>query len=48
MFTEAIEAILRDRATPEVIRAIENGAAPSTVWDSLEEAGFLELLTPES
>jgi acyl-CoA dehydrogenase len=48
MFTEAIEAILRDRATPEAIRAIEGGAAPSALWNAVEEAGFLELLTPES
>ncbi len=48
MFTEAIEAILRDCATPEAIRAIERGAAPSVLWSALEDAGFLELLTPES
>ncbi|MFM0297216.1 MULTISPECIES: acyl-CoA dehydrogenase family protein [Paraburkholderia] len=48
MFTEAIEAILRDRATPEAIRAIENGGAPASIWNAVEEAGFLELLTPES
>lgn len=48
MFTEAIEAILRDRATPEAIRAIENGGAPASIWNEVEEAGFLELLTPES
>ncbi|CAG4894077.1 acyl-CoA dehydrogenase family protein [Paraburkholderia gardini] len=48
MFTEAIEAILRDHVTPEAIRAIEKGGAPSLVWNALEEAGFLALLTPES
>ncbi|HZZ10611.1 MAG TPA: acyl-CoA dehydrogenase family protein [Paraburkholderia sp.] len=48
MFTEAIEAILRDRATPEAIRAIENGGAPASLWNAVEEAGFLELLSPES
>ncbi|MDR5799895.1 acyl-CoA dehydrogenase family protein [Caballeronia sp. LZ001] len=48
MFTEAIEAILRDYATPDAIRAIENGGSPSAIWAALEEAGFLELLTPES
>lgn len=48
MITEAIEAILRDRATPEAIRAIERGGAPSAIWNALEEAGFLELLSPES
>ncbi|CAG4889807.1 acyl-CoA dehydrogenase family protein [Paraburkholderia saeva] len=48
MFTEAIEAILRDYATPEAIRAIEKGGAASPLWNALEEAGFLALLTPES
>ncbi len=48
MFTEAIETILRDRATPEAIRAIENGGAPASLWRAVEEAGFLELLTAES
>ncbi|MGE8366449.1 acyl-CoA dehydrogenase family protein [Cupriavidus sp.] len=48
MFTEAIEQILRDRFTPEAVRAIEKGAAPTAVWDALEEAGFLELLAPEA
>ncbi|MFM0071627.1 acyl-CoA dehydrogenase [Paraburkholderia sediminicola] len=48
MFTEAIEAILRDRATPEAVRVIESGGAPASIWDAVEEAGFLELLTPES
>lgn len=48
MFTEAIEAILRDRATPEAIRAIESGGAPASLWRAVEEAGFLELLTAES
>lgn len=48
MFTEAIEAILRDRATSEAVRAIENGGAPASLWRAVEEAGFLELLTAES
>ncbi|WP_458763746.1 acyl-CoA dehydrogenase family protein [Cupriavidus basilensis] len=48
MFTEAIEQILRDRVTPEAVRAIESGAAPTAVWGALEEAGFLELLAPEA
>ncbi len=50
MFTEAIEAILRDRARPDAIRASENGSsgrARPAVWSALEEAGFLELLAPE-
>ncbi|KXU82225.1 acyl-CoA dehydrogenase [Paraburkholderia monticola] len=48
MFTEAIEAILDDCATPEAIRAIENGGPAASIWNAVEEAGFLELLSPES
>lgn len=48
MFVEAIEKILEDRCSSAVIRAIERGrGAPSVLWDSLADAGFLELLTPE-
>jgi alkylation response protein AidB-like acyl-CoA dehydrogenase len=48
MFTEAIEAILRDRVTSGAVRAIENGGSAQSIWSAVEEAGFLELLTPES
>ncbi|WP_144113399.1 acyl-CoA dehydrogenase family protein [Paraburkholderia sp. BCC1886] len=48
MFIEAIEAILRECATPEAVRAIEQGGAPPAIWDAVEEAGFLELLSPEN
>src|ERR1700742_1891544 len=48
MFTEAIEVILRDHATPEAIRASKTGGVSTSVWRAVEEAGFLELLTAES
>ncbi|MFM0505604.1 acyl-CoA dehydrogenase family protein [Paraburkholderia caffeinilytica] len=48
MFTEAIEAILRDHATSEAVCAIGKGGASASIWDAVEEAGFLALLTPES
>ncbi|MCU1763062.1 acyl-CoA dehydrogenase family protein [Pseudomonas sp. 14P_8.1_Bac3] len=47
MFTEAIEKILIDLCTPDVVRAVENGDGAGTLWRALEEGGFLELLTPE-
>ena len=47
MFTEAIEAILVDQCTPAAIRAIENGGSPATLWKSLAENGFLELMASE-
>ncbi|MDD2046652.1 acyl-CoA dehydrogenase [Pseudomonas putida] len=47
MFTEAIEKILNDLCTPAVVRALEQGGDASVLWRALEDAGFLELLTPE-
>lgn len=47
MFTEAIEKILNDLCTPAVVRAVEQGGDASALWSALEDAGFLELLTPE-
>jgi alkylation response protein AidB-like acyl-CoA dehydrogenase len=48
MFTEAIEKILTDVCTPARVRAIENGKSAAALWSALEDAGFLELLTPEA
>ncbi|WPB58395.1 acyl-CoA dehydrogenase [Xylophilus sp. GOD-11R] len=48
MFAEALEDILRDRCTPAVVRAIEAGDDPMLLWSAIAEAGFLELLAPES
>lgn len=48
MFVEAIKKILEDQCSSTVIRAIESGrGSPSVLWDSLADAGFLELLKPE-
>jgi acyl-CoA dehydrogenase len=47
MFAEAIENILRDHCTPATVRHIEGGGSPLPLWQSLEQAGFLELLAPE-
>lgn len=45
MFTEAIEAILRDHGTPQAVREIEAGGSPAVLWNALSDAGFLELMT---
>jgi acyl-CoA dehydrogenase len=47
MFKEAIDSVLGDHCGPAVIRAIENGAAPTALWNVLEASGFLELMAPE-
>lgn len=48
MFTEAIEAILVDQCTPDVIRSIESGGSPAPLWSALTDSGFLELMAGES
>lgn len=52
MFAEAIEVILQDQCTPTAVRAIEAGgttsAATATLWQTLENAGFLQLLAAEA
>ena len=48
MFAEAIEDILKDQCTPAVVRAIEAGGSPHTLWEAFEGNGFLELLAPEA
>lgn len=49
MFVEAIEDILKDKCTPQAVRAIEAGAPDETnaLWNAIAEAGFLELLASE-
>jgi alkylation response protein AidB-like acyl-CoA dehydrogenase len=48
MFAEALEAILKDHCTPAVVRSIEDGASGQDLWERVESAGFLDLLTPET
>lgn len=48
MFVEAIEEILKDQCTPAVVRSIEAGESPAALWSAIADAGFLELLTPET
>lgn len=47
MFAEAIESILTHRCTSADVRAIEAGASPQALADTMAEAGFHELLAPE-
>jgi alkylation response protein AidB-like acyl-CoA dehydrogenase len=51
MFLEAIDDILRDLCTPAVVRAVEadgDSAQGAALWQALTQAGFMELLAPES
>lgn len=47
MFAEAIEAILKDRCTPQAVRTIEAGGSPAPLATALEESGFHALLARE-
>ena len=47
MFTEAVENILRDLATPAAIRGIEHGGDARPLWTAFADSGFLELMTSE-
>lgn len=47
MFAEAIESILRDTCTPQVVRAMEAGGNGGELCSLLEEGGYHELLAPE-
>lgn len=47
MFVEAIESILREHATPQAVRAVEEGASTSKLACAIADAGFHELLAPE-
>ncbi|CAI10530.1 putative acyl-CoA dehydrogenase (plasmid) [Aromatoleum aromaticum EbN1] len=45
MFVEAIEKILEDHCSPAEVRNVESGCgSPAPLWESVAEAGFLELL----
>ncbi len=47
MLTEALERLFRERATPEVVRAIEAGGSPASLWAEINDSGFLDILLPE-
>lgn len=48
MFAEAIESILTGQCTPATVRAIEGGASPQALAGAIADAGFHDLLAPES
>lgn len=47
MLTQALERLFRERATPQVVRAIEDGRDDEALWSEITESGFLDLLLPE-
>lgn len=47
MLTEALERLFRERAGPDVVRAIEAGGSPAALWAEIDDSGFLDILMPE-
>ena len=39
--------LLADSAPPSLLRAVEAGADHQTIWDAIEESGFLDAMVPE-
>ena len=48
MFTDALTALLDDFCTPADVRRIESGGDAAPLWQAVTEAGFLDLMVPES
>lgn len=46
-FLEALDKILQDHCTFADVRRIEAGGSSSVLWQTVEQAGFLDLLLPE-
>ncbi len=45
-FTDALQRLLRDRSTPEVVGRIEAGGSPESLWHEIESSGFADALVP--
>ncbi|RZT36369.1 acyl-CoA dehydrogenase family protein [Cupriavidus agavae] len=48
VYSDALEAVLRDLCTPADVRAIEAGASPAPLWDALQQSGFADSLLPDA
>lgn len=44
----ALEQLLQDQCTPQLVRAVEAGQPVRELWARLEESGFADALVPES
>lgn len=47
LFSDSIERLFSQVATPMAIRAIEQGASTEAMWDEFEQSGYLDALVPE-
>lgn len=47
LFTDSVERLFAQIVVPDAIRAIEQGGSADSLWQGLEESGFLDALLPE-
>lgn len=47
MFLEAFQRLLDDHCPPAVVRSIEAGGSPKSLWQAIEESGFLDVMVSE-
>ncbi|MDP3138521.1 MAG: acyl-CoA dehydrogenase family protein [Burkholderiaceae bacterium] len=48
LLKDSLETLLAERATPAVVRAIEQGGDALSLWKDIEESGFCDAMLPES
>lgn len=48
LFSESVERLFSQVATPVAIRAIEQGASVDAMWQEFEQSGYLDALVPEA
>ena len=47
VYSDALEAVLRDHCTPAVVRELERGADAAALWAPLQDSGFVDSLLPD-
>ncbi|MCD0505215.1 acyl-CoA dehydrogenase family protein, partial [Bordetella petrii] len=47
LFGDSAQRLFAQAYPPDVLRAIEQGQAPSSAWQAVEASGFLDALLPE-
>lgn len=48
VYSDALEAVLRDHCTPAVVRDIERGGSASALWQVLQDSGFADSLRADA
>ncbi len=48
LFSDSVERLFAQISTPAAVRAIETGGSPESMWNEIDQSGFLDALVPES